>query len=47
MSFYDFTILAGGRFSRREHDSATLEPEAVAIFAGWHCRSMHIAFGLV
>ena len=32
MIFFDYTIPAGGRYSRREHDSATLEPDAVAIF---------------
>src|SRR5262249_40071511 len=34
VKFFDHILLAGGDHSRREHDSAALLPEAVAVFRG-------------
>lgn len=32
MRFYDYTLVAGGKVSRREHESAKLLPPAVEVF---------------
>lgn len=39
MIFHDLTVTAGSVHSRRIHDTATLVPEAVAVFAGLLARN--------